>query len=100
MTALGDVTPRAPALRSRLGKANDVERNAHALCAAGDAKHSKKMLTSAFRKLAKLRGLLASKASRRIPGRDDLLAAVNALRDDVRALKGRVACPADAGAGG
>jgi hypothetical protein len=95
MSALGDVTPRAPVLRDRLGKADGIEQNARAFCAGGDAKHAKKSLKSAFRKLGRLRALLASKASRSIPGRDELLATVDSIRNDMRTLKGRVSCPAD-----
>jgi adenine/guanine phosphoribosyltransferase-like PRPP-binding protein len=42
------------------------------------------------------RGLLAAKKSRTIPDRDALVADVTAIRNDVRALKQRLTCPADA----
>ena len=94
--ALDGVTPRAPVLRDRLGKANGPARNAHALCANGDAKHAKKSLKSTFRKLGRVRGLLGGKKLRNVPGRDELLATVDGLRSDVRTFQGAVSCPADA----
>jgi hypothetical protein len=40
--------------------------------------------------------LLASKKSKGIPARDQLVGVVNDLRSDVRTLKRAVACPDDA----
>jgi hypothetical protein len=93
---LDGVTSRAPVLRDRLGKANGLERNARAQCAGGDAKHAKKSLKSAFRKLARVRGLLASKKLKNVPGRDETLATVDGIRGDLRSFRGTVACPGDA----
>jgi hypothetical protein len=92
---LDGVTPRAAALRDRLGKANGLERNARAFCANGDAKHAKKSLKSTFRKLGRVRALLGGKKLRSVPGRDVLLATVDGLRSDVRAFPGALSCPAD-----
>ncbi len=79
-------------LHDRLGKATGLERNAHAYCVGNDARHAKKSLKGAFRRLGKLRGLLTSKASKSLPGRDALLASLDAIRRDVRTLKGALAC--------
>jgi hypothetical protein len=95
VNALGDVTPRAPALRTRVGKANGLVRSADASCGAGDRRHAKKALKATFKQLGRLRAFLASKASNGIPGRDALLATVDGLRADVRTLKSAVSCPTD-----
>ena len=94
--ALGAVTPRAPAFASRLGQANDLEERARTSCGNGDVRGAKKTLKGSFKKLGALRGLLAAKKSRTVPGRDALVADVTAIRNDVRALKQRLSCPADA----
>jgi hypothetical protein len=96
VTALGSVTPRAPSLRDRLVKATDLAQQARASCLAGDHRLVKKSLKGSFRKLGRLRALLASKKTTGIPDRDELVATVNDLRSDVRALKGAVVCPDDA----
>jgi hypothetical protein len=83
-------------LRDRLGKAAGLEQNARAFCVASDARHAKKSLKGAFKKLGALRKLLKSKASKGVPGRDALVADVDGIRRDVRALKGAIACPAAA----
>jgi hypothetical protein len=93
---LGAVTPRAPAFAGRLGQANDLEERARTSCRNGDLRGAKKTLKGSFKKLGALRGLLAAKKSRTIPGRDALVADVTAIRNDVRALKQRLSCPADA----
>ena len=93
---LEGVTPRARVLRDRLAKADGLERNGHAFCAGGDAKHAKKSLKSAFRKLARVRSLLASKKLRNVSGRDELLSAVEGVRSDVRTFQSAVSCPSDA----
>jgi hypothetical protein len=73
-----------------------LERNARAFCVASDARHAKKSLKGTFRKLGKLRALLASKAAKSVPERDALVATVDGIRRDVRGLKGAIACPAAA----
>jgi hypothetical protein len=85
-----------PSVRDRLGKADGLERNAHAFCAASDARHARKSLKGAFKKLGALRKLLKSKAASTVPGRDALLAIVEGVRLDVRTLKGSISCPAAA----
>jgi hypothetical protein len=96
--ALGALTPRGPALRDRLGQATGLERTAHARCGGGDAKRAKKSLKAAFKKLGRLRAQLGAKGLKKLPGRDALLADVNAVRLDVRSLKSALSCPAAAGA--
>ena len=96
---LDAITPRAGVVRDRLAKASGPERNARAFCASGDAKHAKRSLKSAFRKLGRVRSLLASKQLRNVSGRDELLAAVEGVRGDVRTFQGRVSCPSDAQSG-
>jgi hypothetical protein len=95
VNALGDVTPRAPALRTRVAKANGLVRSADTSCGAGDRRHAKKALKATFKQLGRLRALLALKASNGIPGRDALLATADGLRTDVRTLKSAVSCPTD-----
>lgn len=89
--ALGDGTPRGLALRERTGQAIELAANASASCAASDAKTARKMLKGSRKKLGRLRQLL--KASKTVPTRGELLATVDALRDDVRALRATLACP-------
>jgi hypothetical protein len=97
MSTLPDATPGVRMARDRLGTAITGTANARALCADGDARRAKKSLKTAFRKLGRLRAVLGSKAAKSIPGRDELRAAVDEVRTDVRALKAALSCPAAAG---
>jgi hypothetical protein len=94
--ALSDVTPRAPVLQTRLGKASGLADSADGSCRSGDRRHAKKALKGTFKQLGRLRALLAAKSSKTIPGRDALLATIDSLRSDVRTLKSAVSCPAGA----
>ena len=96
MNDLGDVTPRVSVLRSRLATAAEAERSARAYCVKGDRRHAKKLLVSAVRRLSRLRAVLGWKATKSLPGRNELLAAVDAVRADVRVLGATLVCPAAA----
>jgi hypothetical protein len=91
IAALGSVTPNAPKLLDRLSRATALATDASVSCAASDVKRAKKALKGSFKKLGRLRKLL--KASKAIPTQAELLADVDGLRDDVRALRATLACP-------
>jgi len=96
--ALADSTPGTPTLRTLLGKATGLERTGVTSCQNGDVRATKRALKRTFRKLGRVRAVLAAKRLKNIPGRDQLLADVTTLRLDVRSLKGNVSCPSDAAA--
>jgi hypothetical protein len=95
--ALGDDAPRGAALRERMGQATQLAANASGSCAASDTKSARKMLKGSLKKLRRVHELL--NASKTVPTRDELLAAVDALRTDVRALRATLACPIAIAAG-
>ena len=96
LQSVAAVSPRAGVVRQRLGQATALEAQARGTCGGGDGKRAKKELKATFKKLSRVRALLAAKASKTIPGRDGLKAALDGVRVDLKTLKGAVACPGDA----
>jgi hypothetical protein len=99
LQAASTTAPRADAVRQRLLQASGQEAQGRARCAGGDAKGAKKELKRAFKKLSRVRALLAAKTSKTIPGRDALKADLDGIRVDLKSIKSAVACPGDAVAG-
>jgi hypothetical protein len=93
LNALGNTTSRATALRSQLARASGAERNAYAVCVGTDSKRAKKELKGSAQALGRVRTLLASKAAKKIGGRTELLATVDQVRTDTRALRSALDCP-------
>jgi hypothetical protein len=96
LEAAGSASPRAGVVRQRLGPAMALEARARVTCAGGDTKRAKKELKGAFKKLGRVRALLAAKSSKTIPGRDRLKGDLGGIRADLKSLKGAFACPAAA----
>lgn len=100
---LVEATPDIQSQRARLvvrltaaQMSTDLARTA---CSASDAKHTKRALAQAAKRLQQYRKLLRSKpAKRTMPAqlRADLDDAGDAIRSDVQTLRATVACPGDA----
>lgn len=82
-----------------LGKAKERKEMAESQCAAGETKQPKARLKQVIRQLVQYAHRLRSNSTRkRTPEavREPLARAADAIRDDARTLRSRLACPADA----
>jgi hypothetical protein len=87
------VTPKTPKIRDTIRTVADLDATAQTSCERGDVKATKKSLKAMLKKVGRVRKLLASKQSKAIPGRDDLLATAKGLKTDVKTLRGSLVCP-------
>ena len=86
----------ASSAAERLQQAIELEQLARTTCRGGDTRRTGKQLKATFRKLKKVRALLASKSGRKLPGSAVIVTDIDGVRVDVKSLKGAVACPRDA----
>ena len=88
----------APPFAQRLQKTRTSTATSRSSCQAGDKRGAKRGLKGGLKQLTRLRVLLKSKRGKALPTdvRTELLAAVQALRTDVRTLRSALVCPADA----
>jgi parallel beta-helix repeat protein len=95
-TDLGTIQPR---LRSLLEGAKARKDEAEGFCREPDPRRTNKRLKQSDRKVVKIGQTLRSLRARKTlpdPLRTDLLAAADAIRGDLRALRQAVSCPDDA----
>jgi hypothetical protein len=100
VAAATDPSPLQTRLLRLLGKAKERKEQAEGACLEPDVRGTKQRLKKAIRKTIEVTRTLRSRRARRSLEdalRDELLAAVEGLRADLRTLKQAVRCPDDAG---
>jgi hypothetical protein len=98
--AASDLGALRPRLLGLLEKAKERKELAEASCLEPDVRGAKKHLKRAIRKMIEVvRTLRSRRARKSLPDalREELLAAAEGVRDDLRTLKQAVRCPDDAG---
>ncbi len=94
-----DIGRQQGPLVDQLTKAAARKENGESLCRSSDAKHARRRLKQAIRKMTQYGQRLRSRTSRRsMPAelQAELIAAGDAIKTDLRSLRGMLRCPDDA----
>jgi len=94
-----DIRRQQGPLAGQLTKAQRRMEGGESLCSSSAAKHARRHLTQAIRKMIQYGQRLGSKPARRSMPRElrtELMAAGDAIETDLRSLRGKLRCPDDA----